>query len=284
MSGWLQSHPLTVIGLAIWAVGILWLMPGKHPGTTRPRIPGLLLALVGVVMFALSTGRSSGEFSEDVMFWVFGLSALFCGVLMITARNPVYAALWFALTTLATCGLFLLQSAPFLAAATVIVYAGAVIVTFLFVIMLAQQSGAAGYDRQSSQGFLATLTAFVLLGAIAMTLQTEKLEFATAVVPTESVPEVAASAEAAPAPAPSTAASPAPPMGMSLPAAETAVPPVPGNLLSKADDDHPVGNLKGLGRSLFGDYLFAVELAGTLLLIASIGAIAIAPRREQGAI
>ena len=56
----------------------------------------------------------------------------------------------------------------------------------------------------------------------------------------------------------------------------------PGNLLSKADADHPVGNLKGLGRSLFGDYLFAVELAGTLLLVASIGAIAIAPRREQG--
>jgi NADH-quinone oxidoreductase subunit J len=286
MSGWLQSHPLTVIGLVTWAAGILWLMPGKLPGITRPRIPGLLLALAGVVMFALSTGRSNGVFSEDVMFWVFGLSALFCGVLMITAINPVYAALWFALTTLATCGLFLLQSAPFLAAATVIVYAGAVIVTFLFVIMLAQQSGAAGYDRQSSQGFLATITAFVLLGAIAMTLQTEKLEFATPVAQMESVPEVAAVAETTPmsTPAPTQGNAPAQPMGMSLPDAEPTVPPVPGNLLSKADEDHPVGNLKGLGRSLFGDYLFAVELAGTLLLIASIGAIAIAPRREQGAI
>jgi NADH-quinone oxidoreductase subunit J len=37
-----------------------------------------------------------------------------------------------------------------------------------------------------------------------------------------------------------------------------------------------------LGRSLFGDYLFAVELAGTLLLVATIGAIAIAPRRTWG--
>jgi NADH-quinone oxidoreductase subunit J len=45
-----------------------------------------------------------------------------------------------------------------------------------------------------------------------------------------------------------------------------------------------VGDLKGLGRSLFSDYLFAVELAGTLLLVASIGAIALAPRREQGAL
>jgi NADH-quinone oxidoreductase subunit J len=40
--------------------------------------------------------------------------------------------------------------------------------------------------------------------------------------------------------------------------------------------------MHGLGRSLFGDYLFAVELAGTLLLVASIGAVAIAPRRSQG--
>ena len=40
--------------------------------------------------------------------------------------------------------------------------------------------------------------------------------------------------------------------------------------------------MRGLGRSLFGDYLFAVELAGTLLLVATIGAIAIAPRRGRG--
>ena len=67
-----------------------------------------------------------------------------CAMLMITNRNPVYSALWFALATLSVCGLFLLQSAPFLAAATVIVYAGAIIVTFMFVIMLAQQSGRDG--------------------------------------------------------------------------------------------------------------------------------------------
>ena len=41
-----------------------------------------------------------------------------------------------------TCGLFLLQAAPFLMAATIIIYAGAIVVTFLFVIMLAQQEGA----------------------------------------------------------------------------------------------------------------------------------------------
>jgi len=43
-----------------------------------------------------------------------------------------------------------------------------------------------------------------------------------------------------------------------------------------------VGTVRGLGRSLFGDYLYAVELAGTLLMVASIGAIAIALRTPQG--
>jgi NADH-quinone oxidoreductase subunit J len=221
-------------------------------------------------MFCLSCGKPQAELADEVMFWLFAVSALLCGVLMITARNPVYAALWFALATLSTCGLFLLQSAPFLAAATIIVYAGAVIVTFLFVIMLAQQSGAAGYDQRSGHSLLATVSSFVLLGAIAMTLQTEKLEIEVPVV------EADASAGGAESGNQST-------MMMLSPGSvpEAAVAP---NALSKADGRHSVGNLKGLGRSLFGDYLFAVELAGTLLLVASIGAIAIAPRREQGAL
>lgn len=46
--------------------------------------------------------------------------------------------------------------------------------------------------------------------------------------------------------------------------------------------DNTFGTMRSLGRSLFGDYLFAVELAGTLLLVASIGAIVIAPKRSSG--
>lgn len=271
MMAWFQAHPLTLVGLVVWAVGILWLMPGRKAGKARPRIPGLLLAAAGLVTFCLSCGKPHVELADEVMFWLFAVSALMCGVLMITARNPVYAALWFALATLSTCGLFLLQSAPFLAAATIIVYAGAVIVTFLFVIMLAQQSGAAGYDQRSAHSLSATVASFILLGAIAMTLQSEKLEIEVPVVTAESRGTGNRTGGG----------------GMSMLMVSPDMieaPPVAPNLLSKADGQHPVGNLKGLGRSLFGDYLFAVELAGTLLLIASIGAIAIAPRREQGAL
>ena len=280
MMDWLQAHPMTVVGLVLWAVGVLWLMPGKQAGSTRPKIPGLLLTAAGLFAFCLSCGKPQTQLADEVMFWVFAVSALLCGVLMITAKNPVYAALWFALATLATCGLFLLQSAPFLAAATIIVYAGAVIVTFLFVIMLAQQSGAAGYDQKSGQSVMATISAFVLLGAVAMTLQQEKLEIG--------VPVVVAKAKGAGTSAAANSENmismvPAPTDSLS-PSSEAKAPAKPGNLLSAADPDHAVGDLKGLGRSLFSDYLFAVELAGTLLLVASIGAIALAPRREQGAL
>jgi NADH-quinone oxidoreductase subunit J len=56
------------------------------------------------------------------------------------------------------------------------------------------------------------------------------------------------------------------------------------NILSQPVNGEQLGTVLGLGRSLFGDYLFAVELAGTLLLVTTIGAIAIAPRRRGGAL
>ena len=56
-------------------------------------------------------------------------------------------------------------------AATIIIYAGAIVVTFLFVIMLAQQSGLSDADDRSREPFLATLAGFVLLGALLFVLQ-----------------------------------------------------------------------------------------------------------------
>ena len=84
-------------------------------------------------------------------------------MLTITSRNPIYSALWFAMVVIATAGLFLLAGAPFLAAGTMIVYAGAIIVTFLFVIMLAQMEGKATYDRAARAPGPATFACFLLL-------------------------------------------------------------------------------------------------------------------------
>jgi NADH-quinone oxidoreductase subunit J len=75
----------------------------------------------------------------DILFYVFAFLTRLCGVLVIAnpfSRNPVTSAMFLVLTIISMAGLFVLLHAFFLAAVQIIVYAGAVIVLFLFVIML----------------------------------------------------------------------------------------------------------------------------------------------------
>lgn len=72
----------------------------------------------------------------DIAFYIFSFLTLLCGVLVITNRNPVTSAMFLVLTIVFMAGLFVLLRAFFLAAVQVVVYAGAVMVLFLFVIML----------------------------------------------------------------------------------------------------------------------------------------------------
>src|SRR5271169_5444561 len=75
----------------------------------------------------------------DIMFYVFAALTLLFGVLVVVnpfSRNPVTSAMFLVLTIISMAGLFVLLHAFFLAAVQVIVYAGAVMVLFLFVIML----------------------------------------------------------------------------------------------------------------------------------------------------
>jgi NADH-quinone oxidoreductase subunit J len=73
---------------------------------------------------------------ETLLFWLLAVIALVASVSMIIQRNPVYSALFLITTLLSLAGLFLLLSAQFLAVIQIIVYAGAIMVLFLFVIML----------------------------------------------------------------------------------------------------------------------------------------------------
>ena len=76
---------------------------------------------------------------QDLLFYVFAGLTLLCGFLVVAnpfSRNPVTSAMFLVLTIASLAGLFVLLSAFFLAAVQVLVYAGAVIVLFLFVIML----------------------------------------------------------------------------------------------------------------------------------------------------
>ncbi len=76
---------------------------------------------------------------QDVLFYIFAALTLLCGFLVVTnpfSRNPVTSAMFLVLTIISMAGLFVLLEAFFLAAVQVLVYAGAVMVLFLFVIML----------------------------------------------------------------------------------------------------------------------------------------------------
>jgi NADH-quinone oxidoreductase subunit J len=73
---------------------------------------------------------------ETLLFWLLALIALTAAVSMILQGNPVHSALFLIVTLLSVAGLFLLLSAHFLAVIQIIVYAGAIMVLFLFVIML----------------------------------------------------------------------------------------------------------------------------------------------------
>src|SRR6202012_5129795 len=75
----------------------------------------------------------------DILFYAFAALTLLCGVLVIAnpfSRSPVTSGMFLLLTIISMAGLFVLLHAFFLAAVQILVYAGAVIVLFLFVIML----------------------------------------------------------------------------------------------------------------------------------------------------
>ena len=75
----------------------------------------------------------------DILFYVFAALTLLCGLLVVAnpfSRNPVTSAMFLVLTIVSMAGLFVLLHAFFLAAVQILVYAGAVMVLFLFVIML----------------------------------------------------------------------------------------------------------------------------------------------------
>jgi NADH:ubiquinone oxidoreductase subunit 6 (subunit J) len=148
------------------AVFVLLPRPKQYPAWIGALLGAAALVFAGATI--LHTGVVS---AESFLFYAFSAIAVVSGALLVTQRNPARAALSFTLVILSTCGLFLLLAAPFLMAATIIIYAGAIIVTFLFVLMLAQQEGRSDADARSREPLLATITGFILLAALLYVLQ-----------------------------------------------------------------------------------------------------------------
>jgi len=73
---------------------------------------------------------------QDIVFYTLAAVLLYAAISVITTRNPVYAALYLVLAFFTAAGIWLLLEAEFLAIALVLVYVGAVMVLFLFVVMM----------------------------------------------------------------------------------------------------------------------------------------------------
>lgn len=218
-------------------LGVVGYMLAAASPERRRNIPATVCLLGAVFAAWFVWWRAGDNLVEDILFTSFAGLMVMAGCGMQVETRPVYSALWFALVILATCGLFLMMGAPFISAATIIVYAGAIIVTFLFVIMLARQGGKTIYDVRLMQPMLAMVTGGLLLAALVYAIQQ---------------------------PLPKASDSPPPSVNLSAP----------------IEDD--TSTLASLGRSLFVDHLFAVELASVLLLVAIFGTMVIALQsREQ---
>src|SRR6266704_6680980 len=83
-------------------------------------------------------------------FWIFGVIAMGSAHLCITRKNPIGSALWLVVTLFALAALFVLLDAQFIAVLQVLVYAGAIMVLFLFVIMLLNLGRAGPSDRKGA--------------------------------------------------------------------------------------------------------------------------------------
>jgi NADH-quinone oxidoreductase subunit J len=266
---------LTIGGATLLLACGLWLMLPR--GASVGRSSGLLLVTISLGLFA-SLAPRLGEWAAQSLFLILAGVTVLAAVATVTFRNPVYSAIWFGLSLLGTASLFLFQGAQFLGVATVVVYAGAILVTFLFVLMLAQPKGQAYYDRLSWGAPLSALTGALVVGVLTLAVTSA---FQNPHLPGRAVtPELRTHVREARTWHP-VAQHTAEQAGSDTPAGEHG-PPYDAAAL---DGEILAGeHVARLGAQLFSKYLVAVEVAGTLLLVALVGTVAIVAqiRRPEG--
>ncbi len=223
---------------------------------------------------------------QVILFLLFGLGALATALTMLLHPNPVRAALFLVLNLFCVGVLYLFLNAYFLAAVQVVVYAGAIMVLFLFVIMLLNLGAIdRTVDRLRIQQPLAALAGVVLAASIAVTLVRTMplpvLDEAGNVPVQERSDSRRVSARAASVAGTQQGAgqagSPSSADVASGPSPENAPQPVFAPV-SPAEQ----GTVAGVGKTLYNPnlpYLFAFEVTSILLLIATIGAVVLAQRK-----
>jgi NADH-quinone oxidoreductase subunit J len=107
---------------------------------------------------------------ESVFFWIFGIAAIFAGLLTVMARNAVHSALFLISSLVSVAALFVLSGAEFIAGVQILVYVGGVMVLFLFVIMLvnvgAEERGTDEIFNKQRQVTTSLIFCFLLVLAV----------------------------------------------------------------------------------------------------------------------
>lgn len=163
MSEW-GSYGVYLV-FALGAAAIYFLLPRSGAPRSMSVTGWIALALSGLTVMVIS--REAGFQGESVLTGFFSVLAVLTALRVITHSKPVYSAVYFVGVVLSVAGVLVLQQAEFLAIALIIIYAGAIMVTYLFVIMLAQQPGSPAYDRRAREPFLAVAAGLILTGAVA---------------------------------------------------------------------------------------------------------------------
>ncbi len=170
-------------------------------------------------------------------FYLFSVVLLYAAFRVITARNPVHAVLHLILAFSQAAGLWLLLKAEFLAIALVLVYLGAVMVLFLFVVMMLDIR-----IDTLRRGFWKHFPLAALIGAL--------VAFEMAAVLMTGF------------------------RGVEEPKAAAA-------LVNAAGQAIPYSNTQALGKLMYTEYLYPVEIAAVILLVAMISAIALTLRQRK---
>ena len=173
----------------------------------------------------------------NIAFWFFSIVAGLSALSVISVRNPVYAVLCLILTFFSIACVWLLVGAEFLGVTLVLVYLGAVMVLFLFVVMMLDIR-----IDTVRQGFWKHFPLAALIGAI--------IAFEMALVLMGGF------------------------RGIDEPKAMTAVVDAAGQVV-------PYSNTKVLGKLLYTQYLYPVEIAAVILLVAMVAAIALTLRKRK---
>lgn len=279
------------------AIGLYLLMRGTRGGI---RGMGTILALGGLGWLLSETFSSiEGDVGPTIVPLIFGVIAVMAAVRVITHRRPVFAALYFVLVVIASAALFLMLHAEFMAFALIIVYAGAILITYLFVLMLAQQSptdsgdsGSAWYDRTPREPAIALLAGFILLATLISAMDDSRarhFDTMTEAVTTRAVEQPWIDLGRLPRELLRTAQAVDPNVVdvLSTPRVDDGIVRLPVRMHGGTETEITLpqssqpSNTRVVGLSLVADFPVSLELAGVILLMAMFGAVVLCRKQIE---